>query len=244
MPLLCRHRVFPNLFFGQRIDFMSDTIDLLIERMFVGPVWPASLLVGLLVIYTLVAIIGLIDLDWGLPDADVDMDLDLDLDFHQLDFDLVHGIGAASLRWVNLGRIPMVIWGGVFTMLFWSVSYGLWHNFEYLRYQPDLWTSAILSVRNFVIATLATKLITAPLVKHFLPLPQYDAGRLIGGTCEVISLEVTPDHGQGRFRTGAAPLLLNIRSIGPVHQKGDEVRIVSFDATRRVYQIDSMIPTT
>lgn len=227
--------------------------------MFVGPVWPASIIVCLLIAYTIFAVIGLIDLGFDVPDADLDAGLDLDLDvdldvdvdlgadmgadlgdvdISQLDgSDLLHGVGAATIRWTNFGRVPVVIWGGIFAVVFWSVSYGLWHGFDSNRYQPTWLPSILLSVRNFVIATAATKLATQPLLKYFLDPPKYDRRRLVGATCEICTVEATPEFGQAKFRTDASPLLLNVRTDGPHIPKGTEVRIVGFDKQQRIYKV-------
>ena len=211
---------------------MSEILNELSSAMLVGPIWPATVLVGLLVLYTLLALIGLVDLDLDVPDVDVDVEIDL---ADGVDLDVLQGIGAASLRYVNLGRVPMIIWGGVFTVFFWSVSYTLWHHFDADRYSPTILASTLLSIRNVVLATMATKFVTAPLVKHFAPAVQYDSGRLIGATCEVSSLEVSAKHGQAKFRTDAAPLLLNVRSRQQNFVRGDEVRILDYDPRSRLY---------
>jgi len=117
----------------------------LAERMFIGPVWPASILVCLLVVYTLMALVGLIDFGFDVPDVDLDPGLDLDVpdldvgldlpDGAHVDLDFLHGLGATSVRLTNFSRIPVVLWGGIFAVVFWSLSYGLWLRFPWLR-QP------------------------------------------------------------------------------------------------------------
>ncbi len=57
---------------------MPDLIEQLAEQMFVGPMWPASILVCLLIVYTIFAMIGLIDFGLDVPDVDLDPGLDLD----------------------------------------------------------------------------------------------------------------------------------------------------------------------
>ena len=133
---------------------MAETISELAERMFVGPVWPASIMVCLLVVYTLVALLGLIDLNLDAPDIDLDADLSLDADMtidagtpdlEAVDFDVaagdvdvgqagsfefLTGMAATTIRWTNFGQVPLVIWGGVFTVVYWMFSYGLWHGFD------------------------------------------------------------------------------------------------------------------
>lgn len=234
---------------------MADSLAQLAERMFVGPVWPASIVVCVLIVYTIFALIGLIDLGFDVPDVDldpsidldvdVDMGVDLDVDGAHIDGgDLLHGLGAASVRWTNFGRVPVVIWGGIFAVAYWSVSYGLWHTFDSNRYEPTWLPSILLSVRNFVIATAIVKCVTQPLLKYFVDPPKYDQRHLMGATCEICTSEATPEFGQAKFRTNASPLLLNVRTDGPHIAKGTEVRIIGFDRDKRVYKVTHLQPET
>jgi hypothetical protein len=215
--------------------------------MFVGPVWPASILVGLLVVYTVLGLIGLIDFGFDAPELDVDPGLDADVpvevpgvelpDGAAVDVDFLQGLGAATVRWTNFGRIPVVLWGGLFAVAFWSVSYGLWHTFDANRYDPTWLPSILLTIRNVVIATGITKLVTQPMVGYFVAPPTYDYRRLLGATCEICTSEATSEFGQAKFRTNAAPLLLNVRTDGAHIPKGTEVRIIGFDKENRIYKV-------
>ncbi|OYP36569.1 OB-fold-containig protein [Rhodopirellula sp. MGV] len=242
---------------------VNEAIKDFLDQLFIGPVWPASVLVCLMVLYALIAMIGLVDL--GLEgDVDIDGSLDLDPgadgidleadggDFELGDFDvsqgglagLLTGMGAMTIRLTNFGRVPLVIWFGVFTLVFWAVSYGLWHGFDSESYAPTWIPVILLTIRNGVIAMVATKLATEPLVGRFEPQPGYDQHRLMGGTCEISSVSATPSFGQAKFRTNAAPLLLNVRTNGPEIPKGTEVRIVAFDPARRIYTVTEIKPET
>ncbi len=237
--------------------------------MFVGPVWPASILVCLLVLYTILALIGLIDLGFDVPDVDLDpgVDIDVALDVPDVDVptvdipgvempdvdaghgahvdvDFLHGLGGATVRWTNFGRVPVVLWGGVFAVAFWSVSYGLWHSYDTNRYDPVWIPSVLLAIRNFVIATGITKLVTQPMLGYFVDPPSYSAQKLLGATCEICTTEATPEFGQAKFRTNASPLLLNVRTDGAHITKGTEVRIIGFDRDKRIYKVTHLQPET
>lgn len=241
---------------------VEEVLTDLANRMFVGPVWPASLLVCLMVMYTLVALIGLIDLDLEAPDVDLDVDVDVSADIGTPDLDAVDldvaggdvsvsqpgglafltGFAAATVRWSNFGRVPLVIWFGAFTVIFWAVSYGLWHGFDAARYEPVWVPSILLAIRNFVIAVVVTKYATQPVVGKFTPEPGYDKDRLLGATCEISSITASPTWGQAKFRTNAAPLLLNVRTNGSEIPKGTEVRIIDFDPSKRIYTVTEIQP--
>ena len=238
---------------------MPEIFQQLVEQMFVGPMWPASILVCLLIVYTVFAMIGVIDFGLDVPDVDLDPGLDLDVgidldpgidldagvdmpdvDGVPADWDFWQGIGAASVRWTNFGRVPVIIWGAVFAFTYWTVSYLLWHGFDSDRHEPTILPSMLLAIRNAVIATAFTKACTQPLIGYFVAGPSYDEANLIGATCEVSTSEATPQFGQAKFRTNAAPLLLNVRTDGPHIAKGTEVRIIGFDREKRIYKVTTL----
>jgi hypothetical protein len=213
-----------------------------IEHLFVGPVWPASVLVCLLLLYTVIALLGLIDLDFGLGgEADIEAVGDVSAGAASVEGqpagDLLGGAGAATLRWTNLRELPLVVWMSAFTVAFWAVSYGLWYGFDTERYEPTLLASSLLVARNAVIGVGITKVVTNPLKRFFVRPPAYGPATLIGRTCVVSSGEVSSEFGQARFATDAAPLLLNICTDGERLPKGTRVEIVSFDAGRRIYKV-------
>ena len=239
----------------ERLTSVPEPLIELSERMFVGPVWPASILVCLLVVYTLLALIGLIDFGFDVPDVDLDPGIDLDVpdldvpnldvpvdmpDGMHVDVDFLQGLGATSVRLTNFSRIPVVLWGGIFAVAFWSLSYGLWHNYDAERYDPTWLASILLSIRNFVIATAITKGVTQPMLGWFVDPPSYDHRRLLGATCEICTTEATPKFGQAKFRTNASPLVLNVRADGAHIAKGTEVRIIGFDKEKRIYTVTQL----
>lgn len=233
----------------------------LATHMFVGPVWPASILVCLMVLYTLIALLGLIELNFDAPEVDLDLDVDASIDLGSPDLDAVDfdvadgdievsqasgfsflsGMLAGTIRWTNVGRMPMVIWAGTFTVLFWLVSYCVWHWFDFQHYSPSWLPSMLLAVRNLVLAVIATKFATQPAVGKFDPEPGYTKDRLLGATCEISSINAGPSYGQARFRTNAAPLLLNVRTDGTEIPKGTEVRIIDFDPSKRIYTVTEIL---
>ncbi|MEO1614599.1 MAG: hypothetical protein AAFV88_02040 [Planctomycetota bacterium] len=259
---------------------MERIIDDFAAQMFVGPVWPASILVCLMVMYTVVALIGLIDLNLDAPDIDLDADVGIDIDTPDLDldgldldgpdldlggdvdagnvdlsggdaaigqagsFEFLTGLMTTTVRWTNFGRMPLILWVGVFAMIYWSVSYGLWHVYDSHRYSSDLFPSVLLGVRNLVMAIVATKIATQPFVDKFQPPPAYDKKRLLGATCEISSITASETFGQAKFRTNAAPLLLNVRTTGNEIPKGTEVRIIDFKPAQRLYIVTDIEPET
>ena len=224
---------------------MSELLIKFSESFLVGPVWPASLLLILMILYSAVAALGVADFDLSL-----DVDLDVDVDVPDLDAGidgteiqgpgLMGSLGAMTVRWSNFGRIPIAIWGGVFTLALWGISYSLWHGYDVDRYSPTWIPSILLTIRNTVVAIAITKVVTQPLVGKFDKEPGYDAKRIVGSTCEISSIEATPSFGQAKFRTNAAPLLLNVQTDGTTIPRGTEVRIVEFNPHNRIYTVTNI----
>ena len=224
---------------------MSEFAQQFTDSFLVGPVWPATVLLALMMIYAIVAAIGLADFDLGV-DADLDLDVEVDVPDVGVDVDvpdvdagvdvgadgaagtgpnLLGSLGAMTIRWSNFGRVPIAIWGGIFTLALWTIAYSVWHSFDSSRYAPTLIPSILLTIRNSVVAVMITKLFTQPMVGKFDKVPGYDTRRIVGSTAEISSIEATPSFGQAKFRTNAAPLLLNVRTDGATIPRGTEVRI-------------------
>ncbi|MGV3485593.1 MAG: hypothetical protein ACO1RT_14350 [Planctomycetaceae bacterium] len=213
------------------LDFveMWDSLQAAIDSLFIGPMWPASVLVLIIVGYLVLALVGAVDFDG--PDWAVDADG-------------WQSLGATSLRWFHLGTVPVIFWVGCFSILQWLIAYGLWHFFESSRYTPTLTESLLLAGRNAVLAALATKLVTGPLVPHLSEAPTFNEETIIGESCVICSSEATPTFGQAKYKTGGAPLLLNIRTDGVRLVKGDVATIVAYDTERRLYTVTaSSVPS-
>lgn len=201
---------------------MWQSLQPLIESLFVGPGWPASVLLLLVLGYLIVSLGTSFDMDGP----------ELDVDAH-----VWQSFGATTLHWLHLDSVPVVIWGGLFACINWLLAYILWNAFDSLRHEPTLWISALLAVRNAVIAAVLTKFATAPLAPYLGGAATYSEETLIGRSCVVSSGEATPTFGQAKYDTGGAPLLLNIRTDGPHVPKGTVVRIIAFDPTKRIFSV-------
>lgn len=193
-----------------------------IDSLFVGPLWPASVLLLLVISYLAISLITSIDFDG--PDID-------------LDANAWQSLGATTLRWLHLDTIPIVIWAGIFACVNWLLAYILWNSFDSLRYEPTLTTSALLAARNGVLAGLVTRYATTPMLPYLAKGLAYDDESLVGQTAIISSGEATPQFGQAKYDTGGAPLLLNIRTDGPHVIKGTKVRIVAFEPSKRTYTV-------
>lgn len=135
-----------------------------------------------------------------------------------------------------------MLWLSVFAVAWWSASLLWWLVLdEWLAANPGPLLTTLMIIRNLTCGVLMTKLITAPMQTWFKNSPYLIAKSLVGEEAEICSYDATPEHGQAKFKTGAAPLLLNVRTDGPHLLKGTRVWITYYDSDRRIYLVS---PTT
>ncbi|EGF27865.1 OB-fold-containig protein [Rhodopirellula baltica] len=223
-----------------------------IDSILVGPMWPATVLAALFLLYAAIALLGVVDFG---ADVDVDVDLDVpDLDAPDLAGDVggdlgmdatgepMHsdwfgGTGAATLRAMNLDRVPLVVWLSVFSVLFWVISFYLWFGYDVRRYDPTFLTSGLLTIRNGVLGIVATKIVTWPLHHMLVPPTEFHASRLVGGSAVIETRQADESFGRARFATDAAPLLISVRTGGEIIPKGGRVTVLDYDRDTKTYLV-------
>jgi hypothetical protein len=213
-----------------------DQLTEFLQVAFTGPVWAPSILIVLLIGYSVLVFCGLADSaletpGFGLEDPGIDLT------------DTFGSFGAVTFHWLNLDRVPIFAWGVVFGLSWWIVSLAMWVGFDSARYEPVLVTSLWLSIRNLVIATGLTKIVTSPMTRWFERGRAYSSDTLLGRECEIQTSQANPELGRARFRTDGAPLLLNVRTRGETLTKGQIAKIVDFDPEKRIYFVESVEAT-
>lgn len=189
--------------------------------------WPTlPMTVGVLICcgYWLLVILGLLDLDT----FDLDLDIDVEPSFAGT------GIGFLSLRFLNLGNVPLMLWLSVFTLSGWLIS--MW--IDQLPRSDVLADLAVAVGRNCGLALVATKLLTNPMRGRFDPQQPNRVEELLGRIGTVASREVTEKHGQVRVDAEAAPLLLNVRSRSETLKKNESAVLVDYLPEQRVYLVE------
>ena len=235
-----------------------------------APVFPATILLCVMLSWAVMAILGAIDFHHAvhLPDMPDHPHIDLPVDTgvsipdpasadiagHATGGEVgtgVHsalgagkvGLSVLALRWLNITSVPIIVWLCIFSLSWWTLSALSWSwiDSNYLKDPSIIWSS-ILIFRNLIIAGLVTKVVTHPIRTNFSFTTQSTVPQdLIGKECVISSSEATPDFGLVKFPTGGAPLLLNVRTDGVHLPRGTPVWITHYDRTRRVYIVS---PTT
>jgi hypothetical protein len=195
-----------------------------IEVCLSGPRLPATILLGIVVVYWVVALLGALDVELFDFDLDVGADADGSI-FH---------LGLVSFRWLNLGEVPVMIWMSVFTLSFWIITLQIDRDVTGLLWYQNLGIVA----RNVGLAILATKVITQPLRGKLTLKEPTRADELIGKRC-VIQTESNEQGGQAQYKTDAAPLYLNVKTTGGTLEKGVQATIVDYDPATNVYFVQA-----
>ena len=74
----------------------------------------------------------------------------------------------APTKWLNLRSVPLLVWMGVFTLTWWSISVICWMSLdEWLIVNPGRTMTGLLIVRNLTFALPLTKAITQPMIGWF-----------------------------------------------------------------------------
>jgi len=214
----------------------------LVQPLIASPVLPATILLGLVIAWSLFTIF----VGYGLEmHGHLPFHLDDTLANHPVFHWFGDALGSVVLtptKWLNLRSVPLILWLCVFAITWWGASITWWLALDdWLVKDPGPLLTAVLVVRNLACGVFLTKFITAPMQGWFQNTPQLNAQSLLGSEAEICSYDATPEHGQAKFKTGAAPLLLNVRTDGPHLPKGTRVWITYYDSQRRVYLVS---PTT
>lgn len=222
---------------------------------------PFTALMGLVLGYWLLVMIGCLSADHG--DASVDLeaggtdlhvegtDAGLDLDGASTDVDLHHGHGNLHgshlegglhvfqplLRFLHAGDIPLVPLLSLFAFFLWLQS--LLYN-HYFNSGGHWGLGLLLVLPNLVITAVLIHYLARPL-KHLFRAMNQDASQskpIVGAICTVTTGEVTPQFGQGIIETKGAPLLLHIRTTGDeVLRRGESAIVIAQSKDKGIYQV-------
>lgn len=183
---------------------------------------PTALL-GFVLIYWLVLMVGAIDLDF------FEIDLDLDAD----------GSGAfyAILVFLNINKLPFMLVISIITLNFWIISMLIY----YLPIDIGGLLNGLLLIPAFLISLLITKVVTSPLKGLFdSNKVQDDRFNEIKGQLCTLMCDVKEGRlGQGKIERDGAELLINVKSEydEDTFEKGEEVYVSKKDNNKNIYYI-------
>lgn len=208
-------------------EMLVEQLTTYFEQCFTMPILPATVLMLLILGYSCLVLLGA--LDFELFDVDFDVDADADLD-------AISSAGFVTLKFLNLADVPIMVWLSIYGIVWWALSTMLWFWWDAHSLDPS---TGLLAVRNVAGSVLLTKLMTNPLAKVFAKPPNQRPQDLIGKECEISTHTANTDFGQARFKTNAAPLLLDVRATDREMAKGEIALIVDYDPEAKVHYVEA-----
>lgn len=195
---------------------------------------PLTVLLGLVVLYWIVAGIGVLG-----EGTELDLDADIDSDAN---LNGGHGIGdtfAALLKFVNMDQVPTMIVLSVLVISTWTLA--IIGNYFFTG-AGNVIAALLVALASFVISLFITKAVTFPMAKGLRKMKEADRETqesIIGRTGVVRSGSVSMELGQVEIEMRSAPLLINAR-MREGHarlKKGDECIVIDEDEETGVYYV-------
>ncbi len=190
-----------------------------------------TVLIGVLLIFWLLAILGALDID--IISFDVDIDINLDSEIEVPGFvGLLHTLG--------LTGVPFTIVLSVLIFIAWVITY------IFSAYLIPFLPSAILKIIAGTFTLVGSLLLAVPMtVKIVAPLRKLSSENsaksnhdFLGGICKVTSQTVDDTFGQGKIKTTGTSLIVRIRAAVPNEiKKNDIVRPISYDQDDNIYHV-------
>ncbi len=193
----------------------------------------------IVVLYWLVAVLGLVDLDildFDIPDADGSLDINPDTGLTNANV-----LAGVMLRF-GLYGVPVTIILSFIALFGWFLCYYLVHFL--FGFIPDGFISFLVGIPILLVSLYVSVMITATVIKPLRPLfkksSQDTLKRVLGQTAIVRTSRVDNNFGEALLEDGGAGLILKVRTIeGTTFQKGDRVVLLEHDKQKNVYRVIS-----
>lgn len=168
---------------------------------------PLSILLGFVVLFWILTIVGTVDLDSF--DVNFDTDIDADLDANGAS----HGEGFLQglLKVVNATDVPLMMILSMLTLFMWAIS--IFSNAA-LNPEHSYLIAGGLLVGNFILSCILVKIVTQPLLPFFKAFKkgENDDEPVIGRIGTVKSRIIDCKYGQVEVpRDNGAPAIVNCR---------------------------------
>ena len=189
-----------------------------------------STLLGIVVVYWVVGMLGFIDLDFS---GDVDLDIEVDSDV-----DISAGGLTGLLLTFGLTGVPFSLVISNIILICWLISFYL--QFYLLTWLPEGWLYYLAgTVSNFIIFLISlpiTAIIIRPLKGMFKSVETASSHSLVGRDATIATGTVSETFGQARLFNNGAELLVDVRC-DPEHtfKLGDKVLVIKYLQENHAY---------
>lgn len=219
--------------------FLTEGMDPFYQNLSSFPTLVFSFLLLLVVLFWLVAILGVVEidvLDFDIPDADGTIDVN-----HDTGLDTPSVLGGIMLRF-GLAGVPVTIIISFVALFGWLICYYAsyflmgWMESTLLR----LAVGAPILFASFYVSIMITSWIIRPLRPLFERAQQETVKRVLGQTATVRSSVADNEFGEAILDDGGAGLILKIRSRGSDRFKqGDRVVLLEELENENAYRVVS-----
>jgi len=205
-------------------------MDLLLDVASQFPTVIYSVLLGIVVIYWLIGMLGLIDLDFA-GDVDIEADLDADIDVN------VGGLTGLLLTF-GLTGIPFTLVISIIILICWLISFYL--QFYLLTWLPDGWlyylAGALSDFIVFLISLPITAVVIRPLKGMFKSVETASSNHLVGKEATIATTKVSATFGQARVFNEGAEILLDVRCDDHhAFNMGDKALVIEYLTDNHTY---------
>jgi hypothetical protein len=194
----------------------------------------STLLLLLVVVYWIVVLCGILDIDT--------LDLDMDAgDVDGVEADLSGG-SEGLLEYLNLRKVPLSIMVSIFALSLWLIGVLVNH---YLHHTSSVLLGLAVFVPNVLISAHVAKFVTLPLVPLFRSINKgiAEVREMIGTRVRITSSSADAKFGQAEVISAdvGPSVVLSVRTEGEeILPKGAEAVIVSEDSDKQVYVVSKL----
>ena len=181
--------------------------------------FPLTLLMGLVLLYWVLAMVGALDLDFLHFGGDLHHDIDVDV--------APSGFMGHISAFLHLGEAPVMVILSMLVTFMWGISMA--SNY-YFNPNDSILLGLLFLVPNFVVSITLTGVIAIPVASFFKRLNALEKVKkdVIGDICEVTTSSVDHESGQAEVTLKGAPILINARSTDEkeILKKGQKAVVV------------------
>lgn len=189
-----------------------------------------STLLGVVVVYWLVGMLGVIDLDFS-GDADLDVDIDSDVDI---------SVGGLTGLFITFGLtgVPFTLVISIILLICWFISFYL--QFYLLTWLPDGWLYYLVgTISDFVVFFISlpiTAVIIRPLKGMFNSVETATSDHFVGKEAIIATSKVSETFGQARVFSDGAEILLDVRcDTNHSLSLGEKVLLIEYSPEKHSY---------